>query len=718
MSPSHRGARCLPSVAATLIFGLVAACGGGGDGGSAGSNGSGAAAPSISAAANPPAGGSSGNGSGSPAGASISANVSSVAVSAYTSESAPTATIGISGQFTASVTSIYVGVVATQNGIASLSIAAGAAAVITLTFKSPADLGPGAYQDTVKVFGCLDSQCAQPISSPPAIAVTYTVTLGRPQITSVSPDLSAAGGSGTTLQINGSGFTAQSVVEWYGAPLPTTYVKPTQLTAQIGSTLLAAPAVAALTVANPSSEPPPSGLSLSAPASFVVAGVAPASVPAGDPGISLSVIGEDFTSSSVVQWNGSPRSTTFVSANVLRAQITAADIATPGTAAVAVTGAGGSASAGNVVITSTPASKDAVAFQIDPQHSGATGFNAMSLPAGPAWSVDVGGAASFALIAAGKVFVTSRQVGGGALIALDQATGATVWGPIDIAGTLNVAYDNGRVFVSNGVALQAYDAQSGALSWTAAAPAGSSFAALAAADGMVFVGGENGTGMTAYLQSNGFIAWQQLLGQTNTNPTVTLDGLYVGDIGYTDDLDPYTGDLLWQNQGGPSGGHNVISAAVNGILYSGNTLEVGTDSGTEFDAESGVVLAGFNAYFPAAIGTRTGYFLTGNAISGGTLSAVDLASGTVLWTFTGDGQLQISPILVGPYVFIASTAGNLYALDATSGSILWQQNTGGSITASPGWNGGVPLSGLSAGDGLLVVPVGTKVTAYVFSTNP
>jgi hypothetical protein len=35
-----------------------------------------------------------------------------------------------------------------------------------------------------------------------------------------------------------------------------------------------------------------------------------------------------------------------------------------------------------------------------------------------------------------------------------------------------------------------------------------------------------------------------------------------------------------------------------------------------------------------------------------------------------------------------------------------------------GWGAGIPLSGLSAGDGLLVVPNGTKVNAYVLSTNP
>jgi hypothetical protein len=47
-------------------------------------------------------------------------------------------------------------------------------------------------------------------------------------------------------------------------------------------------------------------------------------------------MGTNFVSSSVVQWNGSGRATTFVSATQLTATILASDIATPGTASVTV----------------------------------------------------------------------------------------------------------------------------------------------------------------------------------------------------------------------------------------------------------------------------------------------------------------------------------------------------------------------------------------------
>lgn len=74
--------------------------------------------------------------------------------------------------------------------------------------------------------------------------------------------------------------------------------------------------------------------STSAPATT---SIDPTSKTEGDPDFPLTVNGSGFVSGkSVVRWNGSDRTTTFVSDGLLRAQITAADIATHGTASVTV----------------------------------------------------------------------------------------------------------------------------------------------------------------------------------------------------------------------------------------------------------------------------------------------------------------------------------------------------------------------------------------------
>src|SRR5207248_7441033 len=70
----------------------------------------------------------------------------------------------------------------------------------------------------------------------------------------------------------------------------------------------------------------------------------------------LTATGTNFLASSVVRWNGSNRTTTFVSTTQLQAQILASDIAATGTAAVTVfnpTPGGGTSSSVTFTITAT-----------------------------------------------------------------------------------------------------------------------------------------------------------------------------------------------------------------------------------------------------------------------------------------------------------------------------------------------------------------------------
>ncbi len=62
----------------------------------------------------------------------------------------------------------------------------------------------------------------------------------------------------------------------------------------------------------------------------------PDSATAGGPAFILTISGTNFVNSSVVRWNGSDRTTTFVSTTQLQAAITVADIATANTASVTV----------------------------------------------------------------------------------------------------------------------------------------------------------------------------------------------------------------------------------------------------------------------------------------------------------------------------------------------------------------------------------------------
>jgi len=68
----------------------------------------------------------------------------------------------------------------------------------------------------------------------------------------------------------------------------------------------------------------------------VIGLVNPSSVVVGGPAFSLMISGRNFLSTSIVEWNGSPRPTSLNPSEMLTAQITAADIASVGTASIAV----------------------------------------------------------------------------------------------------------------------------------------------------------------------------------------------------------------------------------------------------------------------------------------------------------------------------------------------------------------------------------------------
>lgn len=85
------------------------------------------------------------------------------------------------------------------------------------------------------------------------------------------------------------------------------------------------------------------------PVPQVVAPVKPQAVVPGSGGFTLTVYGANFVSGAVVNWNGQARSTTFISARELQAQILASDIVKPMAGYITVTNpppGGGKSSSG------------------------------------------------------------------------------------------------------------------------------------------------------------------------------------------------------------------------------------------------------------------------------------------------------------------------------------------------------------------------------------
>jgi outer membrane protein assembly factor BamB len=363
---------------------------------------------------------------------------------------------------------------------------------------------------------------------------------------------------------------------------------------------------------------------------------------------------------------------------------------------------------------------DAVAMQIDARHSGTVHFNNGSLPSASRWSVHLDGPSSYALIAAGKVFVTVGLGSSSELIALDQATGRTVWGPVVLAGSANAAYDAGTVFVLSSMIgsaglMQAYDAATGQLKWSTSLAGQYLFSSPpTAANGYVYTGGA-GSGGTLYAvdQTTGVITWTQAVANGDSSaPAITADGVYVTYPCSTYAFRPATGERIWSDNTGCSGGGGATPVVANGVLYAPNGMG-GTYNGSTFNAGSGTLLGSYAADNLPAIGSQSGYFL-----QSGTLRAISPANNTALWSFAGDGQLVTSPVVVNQCVFVGSSFGKLYGVDVASGQQRWSFNLGAAIPAGAGWGARMPISGLSAGDGLLVVPAGSMLTAFTLSLAP
>ena len=567
---------------------------------------------------------------------------------------------------------------------------------------------------------------------PASAALAFAVTaLAEPNLTVVSPASTAVASPSFALTVLGTGFTPESVVTWNGSPRATTYVTPTQLSAGINAADAATPGTVSVAVVDPASGNVPTNA-----LSFIVTPavaptltrLSPASVAAGSPGFTLVAQGVGFGPTSVVSWNGAPLPTTLVSSSALTASVTAAQVATAGTAQVTVANAGAASTAVPLPIGSP--SIDAVSYLMNPAHTGAVSFRNLHVPT-VAWSVDVGGTPSYALIAGGAVYVIVRTSLQSELIALSAATGARLWGPVALASPASAAYDAGRLFVSEGGFLQAIDAKTGKAVWTTLPPNGQSgFASYpTAVNGLVFVVGPGPGGYDGALfaidEASGAVVWSQPVEINDTSaPAVTADGAYVTFTLRTYDFQPALGTPLWLSAGPGSGGGGGTPIVANGVVYSPDDSNSGFGSpyiyeGSMLDAQAGTILGTFGADSPPALTATTGFFMQLQTLHGISLGKNGAAPGTsgILWSFAGDGNLTGSPIVINDYVIIASTGGNLYAVTAATGQQRWTQNIGSVIPggSSPG---AAAISALSAGDGLLVVSATSTVTAFAVSANP
>jgi len=176
-----------------------------------------------------------------------------------------------------------------------------------------------------------------------------------PTISALSPTSITAGSQSFFLTITGtnfiSGANGVTFAFWNGSPRNTTFNLVTQqLSVLILASDVATAGIAQITVANPgpgggASAPSPFTISALQAGGPVITSLLPPNAFAGSTSFTLTVDGTGFVSADTVTWNNQPRTTTFVTANQLTAQINSVDVEFPGFATVAVMPTSGASSA-------------------------------------------------------------------------------------------------------------------------------------------------------------------------------------------------------------------------------------------------------------------------------------------------------------------------------------------------------------------------------------
>ena len=184
--------------------------------------------------------------------------------------------------------------------------------------------------------------------------LTFSITIPNnpaPVATSLAPSSGTAGGASFTLTVNGSSFVNGSTVRWNASNRTTTFVSANQLTATINASDIAAAGSGSVTVFSPT----PGG-GTSAALTFTIQASGGGTTPpvlsalsinsanSASAATNVTITGTGFTTGSVGRWNGSNRTTTFLSSTQIRITLTTADLANETLGSISATNSGGSGS--------------------------------------------------------------------------------------------------------------------------------------------------------------------------------------------------------------------------------------------------------------------------------------------------------------------------------------------------------------------------------------
>jgi len=352
--------------------------------------------------------------------------------------------------------------------------------------------------------------------------------------------------------------------------------------------------------------------------------------------------------------------------------------------------------------------QESTSFQINPAHTGGlsttTGF---APPLKRLWTLNLNAPISYPLIVPNMVIVNYLdQSGNNILDVVAAKTGHRLWkNTYPSARAISyAAYDDGLVFElgANGV-LQAFQAVNGSIVWADQFSSNDGFnSPPVASGGFVYLTESSGT-VYQVAERTGQVLWATATTGQSSASIAAGKAFVAGDCS-VEALSVSFGSIIWDKNAGSdcNNEYNEVYSAVN----IGNLVIVpqyNSNGGAIFDSKTGKFFRSGNTGVPA---TLNGLEYQENYLG---IQASQVNNGTILWTSSiPNVSFVTAPIVVNESVYALSTQGTLYAIDAKLGTMLQK------VAAGRGANQAAysALTGLGAGQGILVVPSDNQLIAF------
>jgi len=349
---------------------------------------------------------------------------------------------------------------------------------------------------------------------------------------------------------------------------------------------------------------------------------------------------------------------------------------------------------------------EATSFSIDPAHDNAQPTDSVTSPLAPLWTATFHGHVSFPLVVGGLVIVAANEPEPN-VRALDLQTGALVWGPIAFTFAVTLTYDRGTVFaLDKSGNLAALDATTGEQVWIESVPNPDNevdyFAPPVASGGLVFINSlEHGGSTVAIEEVTGGLVWNNHTFDGSWGSVAVADNtVYESEeVNRVTAWNAQTGAQLWEHLAMGDGCCGEAPAVYENLIWDHDI----TFGSLILENGAGGTVGSFVSDTLPAFDAGTAFYE-----SKGTVSAVDIATSAVRWSFTGDGKICTAPVVAGggAQVLVGSQSGNVYELDEATGSQRSVANVGAAVTCFS------ETDSMALAENHLVVPVGNQLVVF------